>query len=201
MFKPTCPQADWDSGSQTTAVTLSLVHWMPRFNILFLYILIWSTFYLLWSPSELTLVQAWGLSTVQARCSETSLSWHLDVVLPSVLCPPFNCVPEHIWLTHGPPSGPLQSRGSDKQDVPPPNSSPCSHHREDPRPRPSKSRQGRLQRPPSPCSQQVSHSIRPLGPLSLRSLIELPLWPPSWKALLKSSPGMFCLKIRNIICP
>ena len=38
--KPTCPQADWDSGSQTTAATLSLVHWIPRFNILFLNILI-----------------------------------------------------------------------------------------------------------------------------------------------------------------
>ena len=30
IFKPTCPQADRDSGSQTTAATLSLVHWEPR---------------------------------------------------------------------------------------------------------------------------------------------------------------------------
>ena len=31
-FNPTCPQADRDSGSQTTAATLSVVHWEPRWT-------------------------------------------------------------------------------------------------------------------------------------------------------------------------
>ena len=30
IIVPTCPQADRDSGSQTTAATLSLVHWEQR---------------------------------------------------------------------------------------------------------------------------------------------------------------------------
>ena len=133
----------------------------------------WVMFYLLGSPSELTLSQACRLSTVQSRGSKASLKGNLNNHM-STLCPAFDkyyLTPEHIRLTHDRPSGPLQSPGSDKQDVPPPSSTLfCCHHKEDPRPRPSKSELALLQRI---CFQQVSQSLRPLQPLLLQSLTEM----------------------------
>ena len=81
---PTCPQADRDSGSQTTAAKLSVVHWEKRlakdFNLRLFIV------HLMRSPSELTSSKVGDVVTFQPRGSNRCLRGYLKHVISCHVC-------------------------------------------------------------------------------------------------------------------